>query len=296
MKPKLAPGTALAIVAATATVLVAWLFPFPAIVAGDEQQAPQRLPEVRAEVGNARRTFGLAREAYRDYVATHDMSALLATTRRQIADVKSNPDNLERMLSLRETALEIAGYTTELEHYARASEGYFDALRRYDDDLMAWTRSLRAGSESLRDDTWPIVEHLKLYPTPVGLKNDPPMVGPADVASSTIALQLHVAELTREQLPSGPQTDGGSILTAIEQDVENIWEAGRSVEYVAGLHDDYHTYLAVYDAGVKTQASGAANSRPDGGRLLLASALNLVLGALLVAGCAALFMPRREAK
>ncbi len=55
---------------------------------------------------------------------------------------------------------------------AEAAERYRAALAEYDDALMAATRGLGPASETLRNDTWPIVEQIKLYPPPRGTNSD----------------------------------------------------------------------------------------------------------------------------
>src|SRR5205085_2845847 len=84
------------------------------------------------------------------------------------------------------------------------------------------TRSLGSASEDLRDDTWPIVEYLKLYPPSVGLQPDPPSVTSTQASSQLTSLRDHVAAL-RGAPPNG------STLNASENDVTDTHSSAHAL-------------------------------------------------------------------
>lgn len=280
------PGAPLALLAALAALLAAWFLPLPQIMSGEEQLAPLRIPEIAERAELSMKAFDEAKSTYRRHISTNDMGALLASMKQALADAKADPSNPQPLEKVRFHASEIVAYTGVLRRYAEASERLFIDLRVYDDELMKWTRAIRASGESLRDETWPMVEVLKLYPRPVGLVQDPPAVSAADVATQTAALQADVAAL---QANGGPNR---AALDRIEADVAAIWESGRSIEYVGGYHPTYYDALREYHSKLE-EAVAAAGKRPRSTlRQVLANGLNLLLGAVTLAGLAALFMPR----
>jgi hypothetical protein len=281
-----------ALLAALAVLLVAWFVDLPRIIAGEEELASVRLPQTRAAVMSSKQGFERARDEYRMYVSSHDLAALragaLETIERARDDSGALPDLNERLS-------QIAGYAQVLHRYAEAGDRYFLDLRRYDDNLMAWTRSLGAGSESLRDETWPIVEHLKLYPKPVGLVADPP-----EVKASKVLTQINYLERDADALNAAPSHDEPSpLLYDLAWDIAGLWDSGRAVEYVAGLddhsglHSEYYRTLETYDRKVQAQAGGVNEGPQSAGRRALATGLNLLLGLVTLGGLAALFAPRR---
>jgi hypothetical protein len=188
---------------------------------------------------------------------------------------------------VKDLGAQVESYAQLLRDYAQASDVYLEALRAYDDDLMSWTRGLFGASESLRSQTWPFVEHLKLYPEPVGLKTDPPMVSAAQVDEQVASLEGHLAALD-----GSSAQDRAQALDGIERDVAAIWESGRSVEYVSGLHTDYRDELAAYDSKVAQAAQDPHAATPQVTSPVIAWGLTLVVTALTLAGLTALFMPR----
>jgi hypothetical protein len=148
---------------------------------------------------------------------------------------------------------------------------------------MAWTRSLGADSESLRPDTWPIVEYLKLYPPPTGEKTDYTNVTAADVGKLDAALG------GTEVTPTDKST-----LDQYQATISGLKSAGRSIEYVESLHSQYFTLLQNYDAKLQAVASGSGASNLSGSRTMIATATNLLVGAALVVGLVAIFLPRRR--
>ena len=69
-----------------------------------------------------------------------------------------------------------------------------------------------------------------------------------------------------------------------------IWVSGRSVEYVGGLHEDYLAMLRTYDTKVEARSKDGGAEGPQGGRLVLADALTLLLGLVVAGGLFGLFL------
>lgn len=270
-------------------LVVAWVLPLPGLVFGEEQLAASRMPETRATVQSASESFQKAQSAYKQYVATHDMGAVLSSVQKAIAEARANSSDPAALAALRAALGPVQGYLGVLHGYAAAGDAYFAALRAYDDNLMAWSRALSpASQEELRPDTWPFVEYLKRYPPPDGETPDPPKVTAQDVATQTTSLAAHVAALD-------PQAAVGSTQAAIDaigRDISGIWASGRSVERIESLHNEYYRLLKVYDARLQqVAAQDAANQGPQS-RRALATVLDLGVGLVLLGGLAALFMPR----
>src|SRR5947209_18654764 len=73
-----------AALAALCVLLAAWLLPLPRLVAGADELAAARLPQVRASVDATGSAFAKAQAGYLNYVGTHDMTALSTTLRIDI--------------------------------------------------------------------------------------------------------------------------------------------------------------------------------------------------------------------
>jgi len=241
---------------------------------------------------STKQRFDEASERYHTYITTHDVGAMRASAEQAIAAAKAPTHDRGALDRVRDAARQIDEFARELEGYAEAGERFFAALRAYDDDLMAWTRSLGARSERLRKDTFPFVEHIKRYPPPTGLTSDPPEVKAADLARQVASLEAHMTVLDSTPYPRTSGTGQGDTLDQIGGDIEAIWSSGRSVEYVAGLHDEYFSDLRKYDSRVAEEAAAAGDSGQSPGRRLLATGLDLLLGATVFGGLFALFMPR----
>lgn len=299
MKTTPTPYSLTPFLAAFAVLIVAWFVPLPPIIAGEEAFAAQTIPTNRSNAQMAEQQFQGAQARYQSYVKTFDMEALLTNARNAIAQAKiaqaqAGPDSIQSLAAVKNVMVQINDYADVLHKYAEASERYFATLHSYDDKLMSWTRALGAGSESLRSATFPFVEHLKLYPTPVGEKADPPQMSAAQVAAQIASLTSHVAMLNPDPNTHGAGSNTVVTLEQIDQDVTDIWASGRSVEYVAGLHDDYYAELRTYDQQVQVQAGSNGDSGPTGGKRVLANALTALLGVVTFGGLAALFMTRPE--
>jgi hypothetical protein len=265
------PQSAIAILAAAIVLLAAWALPLPRLVLSEEEDAATRMPQTRADVASTRAEFEQTQSGYKGYVATHDVGAALDELARVVQGAGASID-------LQKSSQPVIDYLSQLQSYAEAGEAYFNRLKRFDDELMAWTRSLGTGSESLRADTWPIVEYLKLYPPPIGLKAEYPGIVASDVG-----------ELIAKLEKSGPNTDPGTY----PQVIADVRMSGRSLEYTESLHAGYETLLQNYHTRLQAVASGTGAGVLSGSRALFAYALNVLLGLLLLAGMAALFVSRR---
>ncbi|MGA7729980.1 MAG: hypothetical protein WCD37_01775 [Chloroflexia bacterium] len=263
--------SAIAILAAAIVLLAAWVLPLPRLVLSEEEDAATRMPQTRADVAQARAEFERAQASYKGYVANHDVGAALDDLARVVEVGAVSPDP-------QKSSQPVIDYLSQLQSYAKAGEAYFDQLKHFDDELMAWTRSLGAGSESLRADTWPIVEYLKLYPPPTGLKADYTGIAASDVGELVAILEK-----------SGPNTNPGTY----RQVISDVRAAGRSLEYTESLHAGYETLLQDYHTRLQAVASGTGTGDLSGSRTLFAYAVNVLLGLLLLAGLAALFVSRR---
>jgi hypothetical protein len=272
MLSRLAPWLAALIV-----LLAAWFVRLPDPVLSLDQLVAQRMPETRAAVERARPAFINAQHSYLDYVKSHNMSDLLSDIKTQLAAIKEQIKANDRALS------DVPPYLEQLERYASTGQLYFDALKRYDDDLMAWTRSLGAVSESLRDDTFPIVEHVKLYPPPFGSTPDPPYISASQVATQVTSFNTDLKKL--QQMSSGDEQR--QVADAVSKHVVNIWAMGRSIEHLEALHEQYYTFLKTYDGAVQAIiAQGDTAQAPSP----LALTLNVLVGAVALGGIGALFL------
>lgn len=272
--------------AAAAVLLLALLVRFPEPVLGEDQRAEERLPEMRAEVERAALEFGVAEEQYRSFIEFRNMAALRERFEGAVgSELAIFPSTVE-FSTVKDVAQNAHSYVGVLGSYAEAGENYLDALRRYDDDLMKWSRSLGAASEQLRDDTFPVVEHVKLYPPPLGLREDPSLVTAAEVK----ALEDRLSE-SRAALVSGntDPTERGAELQQLDAALDEVWESGRSIEYIESLHTDYQRFLAAYDREAGEVSATERGSRPLSPASL---AVNGVVGLLAVVGLGLLFSGR----
>lgn len=161
-------------------------------------------------------------------------------------------------------ARELASDVRRIEQVARTAEAERTALRAYDDALMARTRDLGPLAESLRPATWPIVEHLKLYPPPLGLRFD--WIAPNADFFATRALILE---------------DG-----TVDAQVQAAIEVGRStyaVQQLRELDATYQRELDRYALALEAQVATTVGS-PSLMRVLVAVLLTIALVGLLLFG------------
>jgi len=263
---------------ALVVLLVAWFVPLPDPVLGKDQLVAPRMPETRAAVEQARAVFIAAQNDYSEQIRANDPTPNIAVIRNDIERIRDAGGNFDSVASL----FSLRTYFELLQKYASAGETYFDALKRYDDDLMAWSRSLGAASETLRDDTFPIVEHLKLYPPPTGIPPDPPYLSASEVATQTARFKSNLQELSR----GVSAQENRPLVEAINVDLDNISASGRSIQYIESLHEPYYAFLKKYDGAVQATVAAGDTSR---GPSPLALALDLLVATLVLVGIGALF-------
>lgn len=279
--PRLRPDhLAVALAAALAVLLSAWFLPLPRLLLSDEEQAATRMPQTVDAVESALRDFEQAQADYKGYVAENNVGAALDDLDRSIASLQADPANPALRSSVHAAAPPVLAYLAQLRKYLEAGNSYFNRLSSYDSDLMAWTRSLGAANEVLRPDTWPIVEYLKLYPPPVGLKGEYISFEVSEVADMAGTLENTAADVT-------PQT--------LQLTVNDIRAAGRSIEYSESLHLQYKTLLDSYLVRLQAVASNSGSPPLSGTRAIVAYGANILLALVLLAGLAALFLPRKAA-
>ncbi|MEP6774377.1 MAG: hypothetical protein ABJA50_02180 [Chloroflexota bacterium] len=274
-------AVALSLLAPLVVLLVAWLAPLPRLVLGEEEAAATRMPQTRTDTARAKSNFEQVQTGYKDYLAAHDVGAALSSLESSAAALQVDPTSAELLSKLQSAVQPVQEFAAQLQAYADGGGAYFAQAKHYDDELMAWTRSLGADSESLRPDTWPIVEYLKLYPPPAGEKADYANVSAADVGKLEVALDGAAVTLTDK-----------STLVQYQATIADLKSAGRSIEYIEGLHSQYFTLLQNYDTKLQAVASGSEASNLSGSRTIIATATNLLVGAALVVGLVAIFLPR----
>jgi|GEM_PF-3022070 len=294
-RPWLSKGTIAALLTGTAVLLAAWLVPLPRMLLGEENLAPQRIPQTRAAVERAGAKFRQAQSNYKAYVKSHDLAALLVTIQDDIKHARENSDDPQNLSALRNSATQVRDYVEVLHAYAKAGEEYFEMLRRYDDELMAWTRTLGATGEQVRRYTWPIADHLRLYPAPVGdIPDDIPWITAAEVQTQTLSLTNHIAALNPDPNPHAPATSRQEAIEGISKDVADVWASGRSIEAIESHHNDYYKVLTIYYGHitniVRVGLPGMGTTQ-----IALATGANLLVAAITLAGLALFFMPRRTA-
>jgi hypothetical protein len=278
-----------AAIAALCVLLAAWLLPLPRLVAGADELAGARIPQVRASVDASGAAFVKAQANYLNFVATHDMTALSVTLQSAIKDARAAGGNPQSLTTLQGPARQMEEYLGLLQTYAEAGEPYFSDLQNYDSTLMAWTRSLGTDPERYRKATFPIADYLRLYPRPVGdLTPDIPWVHASEVASETLALRLHMTALD-SAVSAGGASNSSKVVDDMGSDVARVWDLGRGVERIESLHKGYEKVLRDYDAQIQAAASSAGSPTRV---VSLASGLNLLVGMVVLLGLAALFAPR----
>jgi tetrahydromethanopterin S-methyltransferase subunit B len=295
VRPNLSLQSLLPWAAALAALLAIWLLPLPGVLFGQEQLAAERMPETRRTANEAITDFFKARQAYYDFVTSHDMAVISSTLHGALQKAESDPQSIEAEAEVLHWGIQVRDYTVVLAGYAEASDKVFPVLRFYDDELMKYTRSLTPPTEEVRALTFPLADHMRLYPPPIGdLMPDPPWIK-ADV----IRLQLETingqidalqAAVTNGNAPGNvPDT-----LDGLARSVNDIWESGRSVEQVGLQHTKYIDHLQTYETKFQQYLDSHGPNNISATRRVLAYGANIVVGLVLVAGLAFLLMPRRR--
>lgn len=156
---------------------------------------------------------------------------------------------------------ELAADVELLAQTSLAAEHERQALQAYDTALMAQTRDLGALAEQLRSATWPIVEHLKLYPPPIGTRSD--WLAPSSNYFQTRAITI--SNGTPEQATQA----------AIE-----VGRASYSQRQLRELDQTYRQVLDQYAQTLQQTSTSQTNARPWW-RWVLAAGLALSLAGLL---------------
>ncbi|MEO5952395.1 MAG: hypothetical protein ABIQ44_08020 [Chloroflexia bacterium] len=271
---------ALALVAAIAVLVAAWLLPLPRLLLSGEEDAAKRMPQTQADVEKAYVAFGASQQSYMGYVATHDVSVELATFEQAIQKLQSEPNNEASLSAVQTAARPASDYATQLLDYLKSGDVYFAQLSHYDDELMAWTRSLGTNSDLLRRDTWPIADYLTRYPPPFGIQSQYSVFKTSGLQGTIDALSSN-----------SPNANAATYATLLA----DIREAGRSIEYSESLNAGYGTLLDNYHTRLVSVASNPQSSAGSGGRTILAIISNSVLAVVIIAGLAALFFQRKSA-
>ncbi|MDQ3929216.1 MAG: hypothetical protein M3328_08725, partial [Chloroflexota bacterium] len=150
-------------------------------------------------------------------------------------------------------------------------------------------------TEEVRALTFPLADHMRLYPPPIGdLMPDPPWIKADVVKSQLDTIVRQVDELQASVDAKGGGVDVRPALDGIAKSVNDIWESGRSVEQVGLQHTKYIDHLQTYETKFQQYLDAHGPNSISGTRRMLAFGGSIVVGMLLVAGVALLLMPRRR--
>ncbi|MDP9315192.1 MAG: O-antigen ligase family protein [Chloroflexota bacterium] len=163
-----------------------------------------------------------------------------------------------------QAAAVLAAAARLLERLAANAEAEREALLAYDQTLMASTRELGPRAEPLRSATWPIVEHLKLYPPPLGMRAD---WAPPDAA--------FFAE-------RAARLESGALATQVTAAIE-IGRSTYALQQLLELDRTYHVELVRYAVQLAQQRQ-ARPPAPGAIRITGAILLTVLLALVLVDG------------
>lgn len=276
--------------AALAVLAVAVWVRLPSPVLSEEQgEASEGLPQARAQVERTGEPFRPAHRDYRTFVRARDMGTLLQRINDAMQTARQNPGDLLALRRVAGVASDVIPYTRVLREYGRRGEEYLAALRKYDDLLTTWTRGLGLGVEQVRTDTFPVIETLKRYPVPVGEFTDPypPIISSAEVATQTVQMRAAITALYNAG--QAPPQERLRLLDNLEGITGQIWESGRSIEYVSAIHEEFRDALEDYEAAVQRLVDARGKPSPLRSIGLF---VNVAIGAVVLAGLGLLFMGR----
>jgi hypothetical protein len=281
--------------AALAVLLGLWLLPLPGAMFGQEQVSAERMPETRRAANEAINEFFRARQRYYDFITSHDMAVISSTLRTALQDAEADPESLEARAEVLHWGIQVRDYGAVLSGYAEAGDKVFPVLRYYDDELMKYTRSLTPPTGEVRALTFPLADHMRLYPPPIGdLMPDPPWVM-SDVIRSqlgTIVRQIDELQASVDSQEGSAQVQG--TLDGLARSVSDIWESGRSVEQVGLQHAKYIDHLQTYETKFQQYLDAHGPDNISATRRMLAYGANVVAGLVFVGALALLLMPRRK--
>ncbi len=295
MRLSLSPHALLPWAAALAVLLGVWFLPLPGSMFGQEQVAAERMPETRRQANEATSEFFSARQRYYDFVTSRDMAVISSTLRAALQEARANPESMEARAEVLHWGIQVRDYTQVLAGYAEAGDKVFPVLRYYDDELMKYTRSLSPPTEEVRALTFPLADHMRLYPPPIGdLMPDPPWIKADVIMSQRDTIVRQIDELQASVDSRGESTGIAPTLDGLEKGLHDIWESGRSVEQLGLQHAKYIDHLQTYETKFQQylDAHGPNNISPT--RRMLAYGVNIGVGLVFAAGLALLLMPRRS--
>lgn len=295
MRPELSPRTLLPWAGALAVLLGLWLLPLPSSMFGQEQVAAERMPETRRAANAAINDFFKARQDYYDFITSHDMAVISSSLRSALQEARSDPQSRTALAGVLHWGIQVRDYTAVLAGYADAGDRVFPVLRYYDDELMKYTRSLTPPTEEVRALTFPLADHMRLYPPPIGdLMPDPPWIK-AEVVKSQ--LEVISGQINAVQSAVSKGETAGTVrdtLDGLSGSVQAIWESGRSVEQVGLQHAKYIDHLQTYETKFQQYLDAHGPNRISATRRTLAYAANIAAGLVLASALALLLMPGRR--
>ncbi|HEX8229899.1 MAG TPA: hypothetical protein VF826_11385 [Chloroflexia bacterium] len=295
MRPNFSLQSLLPWAAALAVLLGLWLLPLPGAMFGQEQVSAERMPETRRAANEAIGEFFRARQDYYDFVTGHDMAVISTSLRTALQQATADPQSLDARAQVLHWGIQVRDYTSVLAAYGEAGDKVFPVLRYYDEELMKYTRSLTPPTGEVRALTFPLADHMRLYPPPVGdLMPDPPWVM-SDVIKSqlaTIVRQIDEVQASVDSQDGSVQVQG--TLGGLAKSVNDIWESGRSVEQVGLQHAKYIDHLQTYETKFQQYLDAHGPNNISATRRTLAYGANIVVGLVLAGGVALLLMPRRK--
>ena len=276
-------------------LLGVWLLPLPGSMFGQEQVSAERMPETRRTANAAIGDFFKARQAYYDFITSHDMAVISSSLHSALGEATTGPQSTEVLAEVLHWGIQVRDYNAVLAGYAEAGDKVFPVLRYYDDELMKYTRSLTPPTEEVRALTFPLADHMRLYPPPIGdLMPDPPWIK-ADVIKSQLETINGQIEALQAAVNSGsPTSDTPRTLDGLAKSVSDIWESGRSVEQVGLQHTKYIDHLQTYETKFQQYLDSHGPNNISSTRRTLAYGANLAVGLVLAGGLAFLLMPRRK--
>ena len=158
MRPNFSLQSLLPWAAALAVLLGVWLLPLPGSMFGQEQVSAERLPETRRTANVAIGDFFKARQAYYDFITSHDMAVISSSLHSALEEAQPSPQSTDALAEVLHWGIQVRDYNAVLAGYAEAGDKVFPVLRYYDDELMKYTRSLTPPTGEVRALTFPLAD------------------------------------------------------------------------------------------------------------------------------------------
>ena len=295
VRPRFSFQSLLPWAAALAVLLGVWLLPLPGSIFGQEQVSAERMPETRRTANAAIGDFFKARQAYYDFITSHDMAVISSSLHSALEEARTGPQSTDALAEVLHWGIQVRDYDAVLAGYADAGDRVFPVLRYYDDELMKYTRSLTPPTEEVRALTFPLADHLRLYPPPIGdLMPDPPWIKADVVKAQLETINGQVDALQAAVNDTNPPSNVPRTLDGLAKSVGDIWESGRSVEQVGLQHTKYIDHLQTYETKFQQYLESHGPNNISSTRRTLAYGANLAVGLVLAGGLAFLLMPRKK--